>query len=95
MEKRLKKPTVKIELTQEELDAKIKAEADRLRRLDGEGITSTVGGKKVETSAKEKSELRQIQEKAAKKAGMTVEQLDKSIARRGTIKGASSGGADD
>ena len=49
----------------------------------------------METTQKEKSEFRQMQEKAAKKAGISIEALDKSIARRGTIKGASSGGADD
>lgn len=98
MEKRLKKPeqkTGKIELTQEELDAKIQDEIDRRRRVDGEGIISTNGGKKVENSDKQKSELRQEQEKIAKKAGMTIEQLDARIARRGNIKGASSGGAED
>ncbi len=102
MERRLNKggksvgTTGKLEITQEELDAKIEAEVQRRRLVDGEGISSTSGGKKVDTSnQKEKSELRQMQEKAAKKAGMTIEQLDARIARRGGIKGASSGGADD
>ncbi len=87
--------TGKIELTQDELDAKIEAEVQRRKLVDGEGISSTSGGKKVETTQKEKSELRLIQEKMAKKAGMTVQQLDDRIARRSGIKGASSGGADE
>ncbi len=100
MEKRLKNTdsknkSGKIELTQEELDAKIQAEIDRRKLVDGEGITSSTGGKKVETSQKQKSELRQKQELIAKKAGISIEALDKSIARRGTIPGASSGGEED
>lgn len=81
--------------TQEELDAKVQAEIERRKLVDGEGITSSNGGKKVETSQKEKSELRQKQEKIAKKAGISIEALDKSIARRSNIPGASSGGAED
>lgn len=99
MEKRLNKtggkPTGRIELTQEELDAKINAEIERRKLVDGEGITSSNGGKKLETSEKQKSELRQKQELIAKKAGISLEALDKSIARRGNIPGASSGGADE
>lgn len=101
MEKRLGKNTDsgntgnrKFELTQEELDAKIQAEIDRRKLVDGEGISSTNGGKKVETTQKEKSELRQKQELIAKKAGISIENLDKSIKRRETIPGASSGGAE-
>ncbi len=95
IEKRMgKKPTGKIELTQEELDAKIQAEIERRKLVDGEGITSSTGGKKVETTQKEKTELRQKQEKIAKKAGISLEALDKSIARRQNIPGASSGGED-
>lgn len=95
MEKRLKKPTGKIELTQEELDAKIQAEIERRKHVDGEGITSSTGGKKVDNSNKSKSELRQQQEKIAKKAGISIESLDKAIARRATIPGASAGGEED
>ncbi len=96
MEKRLaKKSTGKIELTQEELDARVQAEIERRKLVDGEGITSSNGGKKVETTQKEKSELRQKQEQIAKKAGISIESLNKSIARRSTIPGASSGGAED
>ena len=85
----------KLELTEEELNAKIEEEIRRRKLVDGEAGSSTHGGKKVDTTEKQKSELRQMQERAAKKAGMTVEQLDARIARRGTIKGASSGGADE
>lgn len=91
IEKRLaNKSEVKkvVTLTEEELEAKIQAEADRRARLD-EGITSTKG-KKVEINQGQKSELRQRQEAIAKKAGMTVEQLDKVNARRANIPGASS-----
>lgn len=97
MEKRLAgKPAGnrKIELTQEELDAKVQAEIERRKLVDGEGISSSTGGKKVETQ-KDKSDLRQKQEQIAKKAGMTVEQLDARIKRRETIPGASSGGAEE
>lgn len=84
MDKRLKIPvnSGRIELTQEELDAKIQAEIERRKLVDGEGITSSNGGKKVETNQKQKSELRQKQEAIAKKAGISVESLDKSINRR-------------
>lgn len=96
IEKRLgKNGKGKIELTQEELDAKIQAEIDRRKLVDGEGITSSNGGKKVENSNKTKSELRQKQEAIAKKAGISIENLDKSIKRREGIPGASSGGAED
>lgn len=102
MEKRLSGKSVgsggkpnKIELTQEELDAKVNAEIERRKLVDGEGITSSNGGKKVETLQKQKSELRQKQEQIAKKAGMSIEALDKTIARRSTIPGASSGGGED
>ena len=98
MEKRLaksgdKSKGGKLELTEDELNAKVEAEIARRKLVDGEGVTSTSGGKKVATE-KEKSELRQIQEKAAKKAGITIEQLDKQIERRSNIKGADSGARD-
>lgn len=97
MEKRLGKSSKngKIEITQEELDAKIQAEIDRRKLVDGEGIISSNGGKKVENNSKTKSELRQKQELIAKKAGISIENLDKSIKRRESIPGASSGGAED
>lgn len=95
IEKRLGKVSKgKIELTQEELDARVQAEIDRRKLVDGEGITSSNGGKKVDNSNKTKSELRQKQELIAKKAGISIESLDKSIKRRESIPGASSGGAE-
>jgi len=88
LEKRLAAKTSKPKtFTEEELEAEIA----RRKRLDGEGVSSTHGGKKVETNQKEKSELRQMQERAAKKAGISLEELDKSIERRKNIKGADSG----
>ena len=91
MDKKLaSKPTGKLELTEEELNAKVEAEIARRKLVDGEGITSTGGGRKV-VNEKAKSELRLIQEKAAKKAGITIEQLDAQIARREGISGANSG----
>lgn len=95
MEKRLaasnnseeKKPKT-VTLTEEELEAKIQAEADRRASLD-EGITSTKRQVKVEKGT-QKSDLRQHQERIAKKAGMNTEQLDKVIKRRETIPGAGS-----
>lgn len=93
MEKRLKNIGIpnksgKIELTQEELDAKIQAEIDRRANLEGEGASSTKG-KKLDTTIKTKSELRQKQEAIAKKAGISMESLDKTIERRRGIPGAS------
>lgn len=91
MEKRLaSKPTGKLEITEDELNAKVEAEIARRKLVDGEGITSTGGGKKI-MNEKAKSELRIIQEKAAKKAGITIEQLDAQIERRSHISGANSG----
>lgn len=92
MDKRLSKNTGNpgkkvVTLTEEELEAKIQAEADRRARLD-EGITSTKG-KRMEESKGQKSELRQKQEAIAKKAGISVEALDKTIERRRSIAGAS------
>lgn len=73
----------KITLTEEELEAKIQAEAERRSRIDGEGLTSTSGGKKLENNSNEKkSDARVLQEKIARKAGISTEQLDKSIQRR-------------
>lgn len=86
MEKRLSKKKT-VTLTEEELEAKIKEEADRRSRLD-EGITSTKG-KKMETQTGQKSESRQRQEAIAKKAGIKIEDLDKTIERRRMIPGAS------
>lgn len=99
MEKRLKTTenagkNGKIELTQEELEAKINAEAERRRLLDGEGISSTKG-KKVENKESQKTEARQKLEAIAKKAKIPMEALDKTIERRKSIPGASSFGEDD
>lgn len=95
MDKRLSnKSKSKIELTQEELDEKIQAEIERRKLVDGEGITSSNGGKK-KVEEKNKSEFRQRQEAIAKKAKISIEQLDKVIARRESIPGASSGGKED
>lgn len=95
MEKRLKKPETAgksgkktVTLTEEELEAKIQAEAERRANLEGEGVSSTKG-KKLETTNKTKSELRQKHEAIARKAGMTVEQLDKQLERRNKIPGVS------
>lgn len=92
MDKRLSKNTGNpgkkvVTLTEEELEAKIQAEADRRARLD-EGITSTKG-KRMEESKGQKSESRQRLEVVAKKAGIPMEALDKTIERRRSIAGAS------
>lgn len=86
MDKRLNKSEKKVvTLTEEELEAKIQAEAERRSTLD-EGISSTKG-KKMEIQNKNKSELRQKQEAIAKKAKISIESLDKAIERRKTIPG--------
>lgn len=95
MEKRLKKPADDkggkkvITLSEEELEAKIQAEADRRASLD-EGITSTKGKIVDNKDNKNKSALRQHQERIAKKANIKIEDLDKTIARRQGIPGAGS-----
>lgn len=91
IEKRLKVNTEKPNTPKTFTEEEIEAEIARRMKVGGEGISSTHGGKKVETTQKEKSELRQMQERAAKRAGIKIEDLDKSIERRKSIKGADSG----
>lgn len=89
MEKRLSGKTSgngKITLTEEELEAKIQAEAERRASLD-EGISSTKG-KKMEQKTVKTSEQRQNLERIAKKAGIPMDSLDKTIERRRGIPGA-------
>lgn len=89
MDKRLNNSNGKpktVTLTEEELEAKIQAEAERRANLD-EGVTSTKG-KKVENKIETKSEKREHLEKIAKKANISMEALDKTIARRRTIPGS-------
>ncbi len=86
MEKRLSGKSAgsagKSGLTEEEIEAKIQAEVERRRLIDGEGITSTNGGKKVDNNLKTKSALQQKQLDIAKKAKISPEQLEKVIERR-------------
>lgn len=86
MDRRKGKTSKTITLTEDELQQRIKdaavAEAQRIANLD-EGITSS-GGKKVETKEK-KSEFRLKQEEIARKAGVSIEQLDNAIKRRESI----------
>lgn len=97
MEKRLSgKETPKggkIELTEEELQAKIDAEIERRRLIDGEGASSTTGAKKMSNSSnkKEKGKLTAEQERVAKKAGIGTEAYQKQLDRRDKIPGAGSG----
>lgn len=89
MEKRLGGDSGKkkvVTLTEEELEAKIQAEAERRANLD-EGISSTKG-KKVENKETKKSEQREHLERIAKKAGISMESLDKTIERRKSIPGS-------
>lgn len=73
--------------TEDELEAEIK----RRKLVDGEGITSTNGGKRnVEDKNKNKSELRQKQEAIARKAKISIEDLDKTLERRRGIPGTGS-----
>ena len=80
-----------ITLTQEELQQKITeaatVEAQRLASLD-EGLSSSGSGKKM-GNAEKKSETRLKQEEIAKKAGISIENLNAAIDRRETIPGAS------
>lgn len=87
IKKRLNKSPAKRVFTEDELEAEIK----RRKLVDGEGITSTNGGKRiVEDKNKNKSELRQKQEAIARKAKISMEDLDKTIERRRHIPGAGS-----
>lgn len=89
MDKRLSKGNGKpktVTLTEEELEAKIQAEAERRANLD-EGITSTKGGKKMDGKVENKSERRQHLERIAKKAGIPIESLDKTIEKQSKITG--------
>jgi len=93
MERRKGDSGKRITLTQEELEQKIKeasaAEVQRLTNLD-EGITSSGAGRKVENK-ENKSELKLKQEEIARKAGVSIEDLDSAIKRRETIPGATAG----
>ena len=89
MERRKGDSGKRITMTQEELDQKIKeasaAEVQRLAGLD-EGITSSGTGRKMDKKVN-KSELKLKQEEIARKAGISVEDLDSAIKRRETIPG--------
>ena len=94
MDKRLKKPESKnnkIELTQEELDAKVQAEIERRRLADGESITSTNGGKKVTGKDKKEGSLSTEQQRVALKSKIGAEAYEKMLQRRDNIPGAGSG----
>lgn len=71
-------------LTEDELQEKIKEEAERIANLD-EGLTSTKG--KVVIKKEKQSEFSLKQEEIARKAGITKEQLDKMKERRAKIIG--------
>lgn len=94
IEKRMNKPKGKIELTQEELDAKVEEELERRRRIDGEGITSTGRGKNVNEKNKNKGSLTAEQERVASKSKIGSENYEKMLKRRDSISGAGQG-ADD
>lgn len=95
LDRRRGKSRKTITLTEDELNQRIKdgavAEAQRIANLD-ESVTSS-GGKKVEKQ-ENKSEFRKKQEEVARKAGITIEQLDGAIKRRETI-GVMSSNAED
>jgi len=86
MDRRKGRSSKTITLTEDELNERIKkaavVEAQRIADLD-ESVTSS-GGKKVVKDEK-KSEFRQKQEELARKAGISVEQLDNAIKRRENI----------
>ncbi len=86
----------KVELTEEELEERLKEareqEAVRLANLD-ESPSSTKGKKKLEE--KSKSQLRLKQEAIAKKAGIKVDDLNKSIERREKMNLTSGSAQDD
>lgn len=93
LDKRLAKkdePKKTITLTEEELQAKIKAEADaeiKRRESVDEGINSTGGnGRKLDT--KIKTTLTDDQKRVAIKAKIPLDKLEKVVARRGNIPGA-------
>lgn len=80
----------KIVLSKDELNERVEEEIARRALVDGEGISSSGKGKlKVEDKNRGvKSALRLEQEKIAKKAGIPIEDLDKTIKRREGIPGA-------
>jgi len=93
IEKRLnKKGNGRIELTQEELDAKVEAEIERRRLADGEGSHSTNGGKKVEyKSNKSGGSLTEDQIRVASRAKIGAEAYQKMIDRRDRLNVPASG----
>ena len=94
MEKRLGKTgnPGKLELTQEELDAKVEAEIERRRLADGEGSHSTNGGKKVETNRnKSGTSLTADQLRVASKARIGAQAYEKMVERRDRLNIPASG----
>lgn len=97
MEKRLsgsgsKGGNGRIELTQEELDARVEAEIERRRLADGEGSHSTNGGRKVETNrGRTGSSLSEDQLRVAAKARIGAEAYQKMIDRRDRLNVPASG----
>lgn len=88
IEKRLGKSSSngRLELTQEELDAKIEAEIERRRLADGEGSHSTNGGRKVETKRNNSgTSLSEDQLRVASKAKIGAEAYQKMLNRRESL----------
>lgn len=94
MKKRLNK-SGKIEITEDEIQSRVNEEIERRKLIDGEGISSTKGGKIVKEDKKSKGSLSADQERVASKSKIGAENYEKMLKRRDSIAGAGSGGDKD